>query len=168
MEAGIFEASEVKIFDSIVKKFDLLINVGANNGYYVCKALSKGVEVIAFEPDQLNVNKLLRNIDANKFAPSFQLFPIALSDRTGVLPLYGALTGASLIEGWAGQYDKKLVPISTFDKTASSQTVGKNCFIVVDVEGGELNFLKGAKTLLSSNTNNCFFNGDYFTKYAFS
>ena len=65
------------------------------------------------------VNILLRNIEANKFNTDFQLFPIALSNELGVLPMYGASTGASLIKGWAGQMGSSLVPISSFDKTAS-------------------------------------------------
>ncbi|MDA7819333.1 FkbM family methyltransferase [bacterium] len=119
MQEGCFEPNETNIFDNIIGNYDVFINIGANAGYYVCKALNKGITSIAFEPNQLNVNILLRNIEANKFNTDFHLFPIALSNELGVLPMYGASTGASLIKGWAGQMGSSLVPISSFDKTAS-------------------------------------------------
>lgn len=102
----------------------------------------------------MNVNVLLKNIEANRFEPDFQLFPIALSDHLGALPLFGANTGASLVEGWAGQTNSTLVPISTFDKTAGALVQGKSCLVLIDVEGAELGCLKGASSLLSANTKN--------------
>ena len=84
------------------------------------------------------------------------MFPVALSDKPGILPMYGASTGASLISGWAGQKGSTLVPISTFDNIASSLINKKKCLEVIDVEGAELNCLKGATSLLSSNNDNVF------------
>ena len=103
MEKGEFEPQEATIIESLLGSFDMFVNIGANTGYYVYKALSHGVPTIAFEPNQLNVNMLLRNIEANEFEADFQLFPIALSNQNGVLPMYGGSTGASLIDGWARQ-----------------------------------------------------------------
>tara|TARA_B100000575_G_scaffold182103_1_gene146250 strand:+ start:14366 stop:15220 length:855 start_codon:yes stop_codon:yes gene_type:complete len=156
MEDGTFEPDETNIFEKIISNYDLFVNIGANTGYYVCKALKKDISTIAFEPNQLNVNILLRNIEANNFDADFQLFPIALSDELGVLPLYGASTGASLVKGWAGQLSNTLVPISSFDSTALPLTQGKKCFVMIDIEGAELGCLKGANSLLRSDTNNDF------------
>lgn len=156
MEDGEFEPHETNIFEKIIANYDVFINIGANTGYYVCKALKKNISTIAFEPDQLNVNILLRNIEANNFDAIFQLFPIALSDELGVLPLYGASTGASLVNGWAGQKSNTLVPISSFDSTALSLINNKKCFVMIDIEGAELGCLKGASSLLTSDTNNDF------------
>tara|TARA_B100000886_G_scaffold247865_1_gene174522 strand:+ start:261 stop:1013 length:753 start_codon:yes stop_codon:yes gene_type:complete len=156
MEEGEFEPDETNIFEKIIDNYDVFINIGANTGYYVCKALKKGISTIAFEPNQLNINILLRNIEANNFDADFQLFPIALSDKLGVLPLYGASTGASLVKGWAGQISSTLVPISSFDSTALPLTEDKRCFVMIDIEGAELGCLKGAISLLNSDTNNDF------------
>ena len=89
MEEGTFEPQETFLFEKTIEKFDLFVNIGANTGYYVCKSLKKGIDVVAFEPNQLNVNILLRNIEANNFSAKFQLFPVALSNIFGVLPMYG-------------------------------------------------------------------------------
>jgi len=156
MEEGVFEPNETLIIEQLLEDFDSFINIGANTGYYVCKALCKGIDTIAFEPNHLNVILLLRNIEANNFHSEFQMFPVALSDKPGILPMYGASTGASLINGWAGQKGSTLVPISTFDNIASSLINKKKCLVVIDVEGAELNCLKGATSLLSSNNDNVF------------
>ena len=150
MEKGEFEPQETRIIESLFGSFDLFVNIGANTGYYVCKALNLGVPVVAFEPNQLNVNILLRNIEANGFETDFQLFPIALSNQNGVLPMYGASTGASLIDGWAGQKNKYLVAVSKFDSTAKFLVDGKSCLVLIDIEGAELDCLKGAETLLAA------------------
>lgn len=150
MQRGEFEPQETQIIESLLDSFELFVNIGANTGYYVCKALSHNVPVVAFEPNQLNVNILLKNIEANDFQADFQLFPVALSNQHGVLPMYGASTGASLISGWAGQKNKYLVPISKFDSTAKSLVENKSCLVLIDIEGAELGCLKGSKTLLNS------------------
>ncbi|MDB4035283.1 FkbM family methyltransferase [Pseudomonadales bacterium] len=156
MEEGEFEPKETHIFEKIITNYDMFVNIGANTGYYVCKALKQGISTIAFEPNQLNVNILLRNIAANNFDAEFQLFPVALSDSPGVLPMFGGSTGASLVEGWAGQTSSALVPISLFDKTAAPLIEGKKCFVMIDIEGAELGCLKGANSLLASECNNDF------------
>jgi|TARA_B110000467_G_C18254285_1_gene442360 FkbM family methyltransferase len=156
MEKGEFEPHETAIIESLLSSFDTFVNIGANTGYYVCKALNSGIPTIAFEPNQLNVNILLRNIEANAFPTTFQLFPVALSNHLGILPMYGASTGASLVKGWAGQENSYLVPISTFDMTAKPLVDGKSCLFLMDIEGAELGCLKGSSEILASSNNNAF------------
>lgn len=156
MNIAEFEPEETSIFDSLIGEYDIFINIGANVGYYACKALSQGVDTIAFEPNQHNANLLLKNVKANDFPAEFQLFPLALSDYVGILPMYGAYTGASLIAGWAGQDDSNLVPISSFDRVSAASVKNKKCFVVIDVEGAELDCLRGAASLLSSSDENVF------------
>ncbi len=156
MEIGQFEMEETKIFETLLPHCDIFINVGANTGYYVCKALSKNKRTIAFEPNQLNVSILLKNIAANNFGEKFSLFPNALGEKGGVIRLYGDSTGASLIEGWNDQRTSTLVPILVFDDFAKQLIKAKRSLIVVDIEGSELSFLKGAKSLLESETENIF------------
>jgi FkbM family methyltransferase len=156
MQDGVFEPQETIIFNKIIQQFSLFINIGANAGYYACKALNKGVDVMAFEPNQLNVNILLRNIWVNRFNASVQIFPMALSDKSGILPLYGGSTGASLVEGWAGQKSKTIVPVASLDELGGSSFMKKRCFVLIDIEGAELGCLKGAQNLLTSEANNVF------------
>jgi len=154
MERGEFEHDESKIFDAMINHFDLFVNIGANTGYYTLKALYRGKNVLAFEPNELNIKIMLKNMQANIFSADVHLLPIALSNTVGVLRMYGRGTGASLINGWAGQKDYSLVPVNKFDNVASSFVKGKKCLVFIDVEGAELNCLKGGTSLLSSSDDN--------------
>lgn len=153
MELGLFEPNETRIFEHYLNQVDCFVNIGANTGYYVCRALKRGVATIAFEPNQLNVSRLLKNVEANAFTIAPHIFPVALSDKPGILPLFGANTGASLVKGWAGQDAATLVPVAAFDQIAAPMISGKRCFVLIDVEGAELSCLRGAQTLLKSDLN---------------
>ena len=156
MESGQFEPDETYIFESLIEKFDLFVNIGANTGYYVLKALSRGIETLAFEPNELNVKLLLRNINANEFSAVCHVFPLALSDRVGILPIFGASTGASLVKGWAGQNHHELVPVTQFDILSKSIVQDKKSFILIDIEGAEFSCLKGAEKVLLNNDQTTF------------
>ena len=153
MESGLFESEETIIFESTIQKFDVLINIGANVGYYCLKASYAGKEVYAFEPNELNVKILLKNVLANACQDKFNIFPIALGGKTSILPLYGDSTGASLIEGWAGQKTSSLIPVNTLDKVIGNQLANTKCFVLIDVEGAELDCLKGASNFLKNTSN---------------
>jgi len=147
MQIGEFEPEETEIFLSIIKDVDVLVNVGANVGYYCALALSHNKYVYAFEPIQLNLNTLLKNMKINNWEDSIEVYPLALSNKkSGVIEIYGGGTGASLIQGWAGVKDESpsLVPISTLDNVISDKLINKKSLILVDVEGSEKYMLEGA------------------------
>ncbi len=148
MSSGDFEPEETEIVRNLLSQADVLVNVGANIGYYCCHALSMGKEVIAFEPMQSNIRFLCKNIEANDW--SCEIYPIALSKEIGILKMYGGGTGASLLKGWAGSSDNyTLVPCSTMDTVLSKRLEGKKVLFVVDVEGAEKWVLEGCPEILS-------------------
>lgn len=118
MDVGIFEPEESEFFDYIIKDTDCFINVGANFGYYVCKALNQNKTTIAIEASPQNTKLLLSNVYANDFQASFSMFQLAISDKKGILKLFGNGTSASLIDGWAEQSSYQLVPVNTLDSIA--------------------------------------------------
>jgi FkbM family methyltransferase len=150
MMTGNFEPGETAIFEKIIRNVDVVVNVGANVGYYCCIALNARKRVIAFEPMPNNIQALLSNIHANDWESEIEVFPIALSDKTGVLEIFGEGTGASLIRGWAGVDAVKgtLVPVSTLDVALGNRQLDGQCLLMVDIEGAEYSFLKGAKNFL--------------------
>jgi FkbM family methyltransferase len=149
METGRFEVLETKFIRDNIKEFDCFINVGANMGYYALIALSEKLKVIAFEPDQLNARILMNNIVANELDSEFEFHPIALSSSSGLLPIYGANTAASLVKGWAGQMNFKYVPVNTLDNIIGSRFDNCKIFVLIDIEGAECDCLQGAKHLLT-------------------
>lgn len=149
MAQGIFEPVETALVRTLLKDVDVLINVGANVGYYCCHALSMGKTVIAFEPMERNLRYLCKNIKTNGWS-GVEIFPIALSNNVGILEIYGGDTGASLVRGWAGIPDdyKTLVPCSTMDMVLNTRLIGKRVLIIVDIEGAEKWMLEGANMML--------------------
>jgi len=151
MARGAFEPIETELFRGMLKEFDILVNIGANVGYYCCHALSMGKPVIAFEPMPNNVRYLCENIKSNGWSGA-EVYPIALSDHIGILEIYGGGTGSSIIKGWSGTSEvyKTLVPSSTLDTVLGSRLQGMKALIWVDVEGAERWMLEGATSMLGN------------------
>lgn len=151
MTQGTFEPTETEIVRKLLKDVDILVNVGANVGYYCCHALSMGIPVIAFEPMARNFHFLYKNIKANEW-DGVEIFPIALSNNVGILEIYGDDTGASLLKGWAGIPEdyKTVVPCSTMDTVLNSRLSGKKVLVLVDIEGAEKWMLEGASIMLAN------------------
>ncbi|MDH5573588.1 MAG: FkbM family methyltransferase [Gammaproteobacteria bacterium] len=149
---GTFEPVETETVRNALKDVDVFVNIGANIGYYCLHALSMGKHVIAFEPINRNATLLYKNVKVNGWSDDIEIFPIALSNKTGILEIYGGDTGASVVKGWAGIPENyvNLVPVSTLDIVLGDRLKGKKVFILVDVEGAELSMLHGAQKLLKN------------------
>jgi hypothetical protein len=92
MEQGIFEKEEIEIVNRCLNRTDIFINIGANIGYYCCIALKRGKHTVAFEPIESNLRYLYKNIKANQLQHNIEIFPIALSNITGSIDIYGGKT----------------------------------------------------------------------------
>lgn len=149
MARGEFEPTETEVVRELLHDVDILVNIGANVGYYCCHALSMGKRVIAFEPMQRNLRFLCQNMKANGW-PDVEIFPLALSSKPGILEIYGADTGASLVKGWAGTSESHvaLVPASTLDLVLGDRLRGERILVLMDVEGAELGVLQGAEAVM--------------------
>jgi len=146
MESGKFEPAETQTVEKLMNQVDVVINVGANIGYYCCIAANYDKKVVAFEPLSQNLKYLLRNIKANKWERKVEVYPMAMSNEIGIVDMFGSGTGASLVKGWAGVSSayKSLVTLSTLDNILSNRFLNDRLLIIIDVEGSELNTLKGA------------------------
>ena len=152
MADGSFEPEETAIVRKLLADVDLLVNVGANVGYYCCHALSMGKPVIAIEPITRNLHYLLKNIQNNGWSNQAEVFPVALGAGTDILQIWGGGTGASLVKGWAGIPENYVtqVPILSLDRLLGNILSRKKALILVDIEGAELMMLQGAKLALAN------------------
>jgi FkbM family methyltransferase len=147
MASGNFEPVETRLVQRLLPHAELVVNVGANIGYYCCIALAAGKPVIAVEPIPLNARYLLKNIQLNHWAACAEVFQMALSDRPGIVEIYGGGTGASLLKGWAGTSESQvtLVPASTLDRIVAPESRDPRALLfIIDIEGAELGMLQGA------------------------
>lgn len=150
MGQGNFEPKETEVVRNLISEVDVVVNIGANIGYYCCHALSLGKQVIAVEPVARNMHYLLRNIRENGWESKAEIFPLALGSDTNILNIWGGGTGASLVKGWASAPESYVtqVPVMTLDRILGTELDKKRSLIIVDVEGAEYMLLQGAtKTL---------------------
>lgn len=159
MEEGIFEPDETNIVKQLLPYVDVVINVGANIGYYCCFALSAGKYVVAFEPLFTNAQHLLRNVAANGWDTNIEVYPVALSNTVGAIKIYGRGAMASLIKGWANTPEEyyTLVPCTTMNNVLGERFCNKKRLIIVDIEGAERFMLEGASILLNDKSNSIWF-----------
>jgi FkbM family methyltransferase len=148
---GDFEQEELRLFAKLLTRCDLFVDVGANYGLYTCLAASMGVQTIAVEPLPGNVRRLLRNLDDNRLT-RVEVFPVGVSDQIGIATMYGAAMGASLVKGWARMPENLVhrVPVLTLDAIIGNRLNGNKVIAKIDVEGFELNVLRGANKFLAS------------------
>lgn len=143
-------SGERALFLSEVRSSDLLVDIGANVGYFSLLASAKHINVLAIEPDPRNVQLLLQNIARNDLDHRIDVLPVALGDRPGILTLFGGGQGASLVKGWGrinGNYSR-LVPVTTLDRLLVGRPDCERLLVKMDVEGYEREVLRGARRTL--------------------
>jgi FkbM family methyltransferase len=134
------------------------MDVGANQGFFTILAsqrLGKKDGVFAFEPSPREFARLKRNIWLNRCA-NVTLENIAISSREGVTEFYMCLGNQgsfSSIRPQAADVTarRKLiqVPVTTLDIYVRKKSIESIDLIKVDVEGGELEVLKGADDIMN-------------------
>ena len=128
-----------------MKAGETMIDVGANMGGYSLLASSKGVNVIAFEPEAENYALLQRNIILNKFPVVG--YCAAISDNFEFSKISLSQTGA----GGSCHSFGKTDGITQGSIGLSLDQLGLTAdHVKIDVDGREPNVIKGAKKLLSA------------------
>ena len=144
-----YEPHQTELVKRVLTEVDSFVNVGAHHGYYCCLALQRGKETIAFEPHPMNIVMLRKHIAANRFSEKFRLFEAAVGSSKGSLEFYGGgFTGSLLntIHVDTPTHERQLVDVVTLDSALNIGT--SKALILMDVEGYELEALKGASNLL--------------------
>jgi FkbM family methyltransferase len=144
------EKDVVKIFNRIISRMDAFINIGAHHGYYCCLAQKKKVPTFAFEPYPPNLKFLYKNLMINNYNKKIEIFPIALSDKIGICKIFGKDSGASLLDGWGGQFSNELVYQSTLDHILKKRFNNREKILfLIDVEGSEKKILYQANSFIN-------------------
>jgi len=132
-----------------VKADDVFYDVGANVGLYTCFLSQVVDETVAFEPHPKNLQRLKENIELNDLSNVY-VRSEALSDADGTAEL--AVKGASVAgEGThslATGAENRSVEIETA-RGDSLDDVPPPDVVKIDVEGAELNVLRGLERSLA-------------------
>jgi FkbM family methyltransferase len=148
-EYGEFSEGEVEIFRSVLRPGDIALDIGANLGAHtiaMARLVGPTGFVFAFEPQRVLFNILCGNIALNELTNA-KAYPLALGRAPGgtrLMPL--DYNGPNNFGGIAlGGTEGDGVAIATLDQLG----LPKPRFIKIDVEGMELDVLRGAKAVLA-------------------
>ena len=153
-----------RVYLSFVQGGDIVLDVGANFGAHTIlfsHLAGKKGRVIAFEPVPESFDALQENVDLRARFKNISIFQLAVgnpaSPNDAVLMRvpgddFGQASLAIQTAGsWAVERDIREYPVSmtSLDADTTVQLLPRVDFVKIDVEGGELNVLKGAARTLS-------------------
>ena len=154
---GDFESAETCFVERLLRPGMTALDVGAHHGYYTLLAStlvgSQG-RVIAFEPSPRERIRLERHVRINK-CTNVQIEPLALASEKSRADLYlveGSEDYCNSLRPPAVRSPTKTVPVevTSLQEFLSHQRMGPIDFIKLDVEGAELEVLKGAGEALQN------------------
>jgi FkbM family methyltransferase len=136
-------------------------DVGAHVGYHSLGFAAQGAEVLAFEPNRANAERLLAHLEKNPtLGAHIRHTPVALSDRDGKMTfvqctdLNTGSSGSHLAEalpplgrGLYTSFEQLEVPAMRID-TLIERGERPPEVLKIDVEGGEYLVLQGGRKLL--------------------
>jgi len=148
---GEFEPTTSAIVKSILRPGDLVVDVGANIGYFsllFAHIVGPDGAVLAYEPVPALSKQLTRNLELNQIK-NVTVSNIALSDHRGAATFYvGRVsnTGASSLRPMKDSQSSFDVELAPFDELVDCPTAVS--LIKIDVEGAELKVLRGMEKTL--------------------
>lgn len=155
---GAFRPAVLELLEWYARPGSMMLDVGANVGAYavVLAKLAPKVQIHCFEPDPAMVARLERNVRLNRAHDNVQIHAAAASDVAGKTTFHAVVCGSgnhglsALRKEALGETPSTPIEVEqvTLDETflAQEETVS---VIKIDVQGSELEVLKGARRLLA-------------------
>jgi FkbM family methyltransferase len=146
---GSYEWHKRERFQAAVVPGSVVYDVGAHVGFYTllaAKLVGPTGRVFAFEPVPRNVKYLRAHLSLNGI-PNAEIWPVAVAERSGVVCFD---TGPNSQMGRISQTGSASLPCVRLDDLVEQSQVPPPDLIKMDVEGGELDALRGAHRLLAS------------------
>ena len=153
-----------RVYLSFVRRGDTVLDIGANVGahaVFFSHLVRDDGRVLAFEPLAPNIDALSETIRRRSRTSNVSIFQLAIGNpgktrQEAVLRVPGEdLTQASLQLQGAGSWERKAsvreykVSLTSLDAEGEVQALPSIDFVKIDVEGGELDVLKGAARTIS-------------------
>lgn len=140
-----------KLFDKYIKLGDVCLDIGGHTGMYTIPlALRVGEKgrVFVFEPELSGYKAILRNLSLNNLS-NVQVFNMAIGNKDTVVPFYirpdkdtHSIYEISPATMPKGQFSTQ-VKMSRIDTLVKGKKIPTPNFIKVDVEGAELEVIRG-------------------------
>jgi len=154
MMSGSYEKGTTRLFRDLIKEGMVILDLGANAGYYsliAAQIVGEKGRVFAFEPAPDNFAFLVKNIEVNGFSNIIPV-PKAVSNQTGKGRLF--LSNDPVAHSMYEDYEKGSVEVEV---TSVDEFMGnKNRpvdLVKMDVEGSEMRVLEGMVETIRRNPN---------------
>lgn len=152
-EQGVFEPFETDQLLGNIKPGDVVLDVGANIGYYtllMARQCSPGGWVYAFEPDPDNATLLRQNVRQNGYE-NVTVIEKAIGDRSQTLKLYRNADNLGDHRTYDCDSNRDCVSVESTSIDDFVESIGKQVnFIKFDIQGYEGQAFKGMRRLLAS------------------
>ena len=153
---GIYEYPLIKWCEQYLRPTSTFVDIGAHMGTYSVLLAERCQQVIAFEASKKTYQCLQESVVANQLEEKIEVYNVALGEEAGRMTLRAVSEdgGCSSLLPQAIEatrmevYSQEEVTVVTLDSFAHLQQVD---FIKIDVEGWELEVLKGASYTLYRN-----------------
>jgi FkbM family methyltransferase len=175
---GSYEKERLALLKSFAGPGRVVVDVGANVGFFAVPLARDAERVYCFEPVPGNAARLRENLALNG-ARNVELIEAALSDAPGTLPIslredFRDGSGTGNAAPWIGDagdagFARIEAPMTTLDLWAAGAGLTRLDLIKVDVEGHEDYFLRGARATIARFRPAILaeFNEDYFRRRGF-
>jgi FkbM family methyltransferase len=155
MEAVVFDALDAYGYPYRGRTF---LEVGANFGVYSLPAVAEHgfARAVAYEPDPGSFGLLQRNIERNALSSRVSAYNVALSGTRGELTLhlgeFNAGDNRIVASDAADDGHTVRVTAATFDDEVAARRIPLDDLALawIDVQGHELDVLRGARSLLAA------------------
>jgi len=156
--SGNYEAEVSNAIFALIKPGMIVLDIGANIGIHtlhMARRVGRQGRVLAFEPNVVVREELEKNISINKIT-NVSVLKVALWERGGEETFYFPEDGMEAMGGLKPNSRFKVaseakVETARLDSVLAQLNIRQVDFIKIDVEGAELNVLKGAGSLLDDN-----------------
>ena len=150
---GDYEDHETTLMAKVVSRGWTVVDAGANFGWHavhLSNLVGPEGRVIAFEPIPRTFNELKANAALNA-CRNMEARQEALGNAEGEITIYVPSThlGAGMASQFLDVGEPVKVPILRLDDFLERRGIDRVDFLKADIEGGELNLLRGAEKLFS-------------------
>jgi FkbM family methyltransferase len=149
---GLLEQQDLEVFLSMLRPGMTVLDVGANVGMYsllIARAVGPAGRVHAFEPTPRVATNLRRNVEINKLS-NVEVRQMAVGASNGAATLYvGPESDRNSIVAKSASATEVNVTVVTLDDYIRSHEIQTVDMVKLDIEGGEVDAVRGSKRLLS-------------------
>jgi len=152
---GTFEISETRLVQAFLRPGMTFLDVGAHIGYYTliaARLVGEAGRVHSFEPGAATRAHLEANVARNHLG-NVEIHVQALAEQTGEVGFWPSTLASnqgisSIIASGDGQAAPVMVPSLSLDDFAASLGGRRIDFLKMDIEGAELQVIRGGQRLL--------------------